>query len=76
MKCIVCSKEADKNDYCELHAQAYRNVAKKYDIWRKALEIPWKEYLSEIAKNQLTGKWAQEIAEHLNKTGEKPNVET
>jgi hypothetical protein len=29
------------------------------------LGISWKEYLSEIAKNPLTGEWAKEVAEHL-----------
>ena len=74
LKCKICHREAGENDFCELHAKAYENVNKKYDEWRNALEISWKEYLSEIAKNQLTGKWAKEVAEYLNKTGEELNV--
>lgn len=31
----------------------------------KALKSSWKEYLREIAKNPLTGKWAREVAEQL-----------
>jgi hypothetical protein len=43
---------------------------KKYELWKKALEISWKEYLSEIVKNPLTGEWAKEAAEYLSKSGE------
>ncbi|MEM2104911.1 MAG: hypothetical protein QXV21_00340 [Candidatus Bathyarchaeia archaeon] len=74
MKCKICSKEALENGYCELHAKAYEAVIKKYERWRKALEISWKEYLSEIVKNPLTGEWAKEVAEHLIKSGEWENV--
>jgi len=71
MKCKICnSREAGENGYCELHSKAYEQIVKKYDLWRKALEISWKEYLSEIVKNQLTGEWAKEVAEYLIKSGE------
>jgi len=74
LKCVICSRETDKKSYCELHAKAYENINKKYDEWKKALEISWKEYLSEIVKNPLTGEWAKEVAEHLIKSGEKQSV--
>ena len=75
MSCQTCGREAEKGDYCRLHAKAYENIKKKYEEWRKALGISWKEYLREIAKNPLTGEWAREVAEHLNKTGEEHDVE-
>jgi hypothetical protein len=37
----------------------------KYEAWKKALDISWKEYLNEIVKNSLTGEWAKEVAQHL-----------
>ncbi|MBX5320789.1 MAG: hypothetical protein QHH12_01475 [Candidatus Bathyarchaeota archaeon] len=70
MRCKVCSRDAVENDYCELHARAYQSIMKKYEVWKRALEISWKEYLSEIAKNPFTGEWAKEVAEHLLKGGE------
>lgn len=76
MKCAICSREAIENNYCELHLKAYESIVKKYEHWKKALEISWKEYLSEIAKNPLTGEWAKEVAEYLSKSGEKENVKT
>jgi hypothetical protein len=54
--------------------KAYENIIKKYELWKNALEVSWKEYLSEIVKNPLTGEWAKEVAEYLIKSGEKPNV--
>jgi len=47
--------------------KAYENIVKKYDVWKRALKISWKEYLSEVAKNSLTGEWAKEVAEYLIK---------
>lgn len=70
MKCAICNREAFENGYCELHARAYKSIMKKYEVWKKALEISWKEYLSEIVKNPFTGEWAKEVAEHLIKIGE------
>lgn len=70
MKCVICNKETGESSYCELHGKAYENIVKKYELWKKALEISWKEYLSEIIKNPLTGEWAREVAEQLIKGGE------
>jgi hypothetical protein len=71
MKCRICEREAIcESDYCKLHTKAYDNIVKRYDQWKKALEISWKEYLSEIAKNSLTGEWAKEVAKSLARNGE------
>ncbi|NIR86379.1 hypothetical protein GWO13_01955 [Candidatus Bathyarchaeota archaeon] len=70
MKCKVCEREA-KKEYCELHEKAHRNIAKKYNVWKKASDVSWKQYLSELVNNRYTGAWAREIAEHLMKSEEK-----
>jgi hypothetical protein len=74
LKCIICSREAGEKGYCELHAKAYESIVKKYDAWEEAMKISWKEYLSEIIKNPLTGEWVKEVAEYLVKSGEKQSV--
>ena len=74
MKCPLCDRIVDKKDYCTLHSQAYRNLVKKFESWRKARKISWQEYLNEIAENQFTGEWAKEMAEHLMRLGEKESV--
>ena len=75
MKCILCHREAEKTDFCTLHLKAYENIVKKHDVWRKALKISWKEYLSEIEQSSLTGEWAKEVANYLINTEEKRSVE-
>jgi len=64
MKCKVCEREAE-NEYCELHEKAYRNILREYDVWKKASDVSWKQYLSELVKNTYTGVWAREVAESL-----------
>ncbi|MEM3377712.1 MAG: hypothetical protein QW674_02045 [Candidatus Bathyarchaeia archaeon] len=71
MKCKICQREAEEGDFCSLHATAYDDIVKKYEVWRKALKISWKEYLSEIAQNSLTGEWAKETARYLLNNEEK-----
>ncbi|UCE29107.1 MAG: hypothetical protein JSV85_07630 [Candidatus Bathyarchaeota archaeon] len=68
MKCEICSKKA-MNEYCKLHERAKENIIGKYNLWKTALNISWKEYLNEITKNPYTGSSAKELAEHL-KQGE------
>ena len=62
--CIVCDRDTLEK-YCEVHEKAYQNVVHKFEDWKKALPISWKEYLKEVADNTLTGSWAKEVAEHL-----------
>lgn len=64
MKCKICNREA-QNKYCELHEKAYRGIVEKYEDWKKALDIEWKEYLDELVKNPFTGVWAKEVASAL-----------
>ena len=70
MKCRICNKEAVEK-YCELHEKAYRSIVQKYDDWKRAIDISWKEYLNEILKNPYTGSWAKEVAEKLLKDGDR-----
>jgi predicted metal-binding protein len=74
LRCKACSREAGERDFCPLHLKAYENIVKEYDFWRKGLKISWKEYLSEIEKNSLTGEWAKEVAKYLINNEEVKNV--
>jgi len=74
LRCVICGREAGEKSYCDLHAKAYEGVERRYHEWKRALEISWKDYLSEIVKNPLTGEWAKEVAEHLIKDGENQGV--
>jgi hypothetical protein len=56
VKCKICDRKASENEYCDFHVEAYESIVQKYGLWKKAIEVSWKEYLSEIAKNPLRGK--------------------
>jgi len=75
LKCIICDRETIDDGYCRFHEGARRVIIRKYDDWTRAIGISWKEYLSEIAKNPLTGEWAKEVALHLLEEENKKNVE-
>ncbi|MEM4703807.1 MAG: hypothetical protein QXJ02_01900 [Candidatus Bathyarchaeia archaeon] len=70
MKCKICDRNAENNNYCKLHAKAYANITQKHALWEKALGISWKEYLSKIADNPLTGEYAKEVAKNMLKEEE------
>jgi hypothetical protein len=65
MRCAICHRESGESDYCQFHLEADKNITAKYEQWKAALNISWKEYLSEIAKNPLAGEWVKEVAQHL-----------
>jgi hypothetical protein len=74
LKCTICDRKSNAGSYCKSHAKAYENIVRNYNQWKKALEISWKEYLSEIVNNPLSGEWAKETAQHLMKIGEQIHV--
>ena len=74
MKCPICGRETIDGGYCKFHEGARQVVIRKYEKWRKAMGISWKEYLSKIAKNPLTGEWAKEVALYLLEEENKKNV--
>jgi hypothetical protein len=67
VKCKICSKDAQEKGFCMLHLKAYQNIIDKFDVWKKASDTFWSQYLVEIQKNSLTGEWAKEVAKYLIK---------
>jgi len=66
MNCKICGRPIkEEGFYCSLHLKAYQNICEKFEVWQKALEISWMDYLVNISKNSLTGEWAKEVAKHL-----------
>jgi len=51
----------------EFHETAYRNVVQKFEDWKRATGVSWKEYLKELVENVYIGSWAKEVAESLLK---------
>ncbi len=71
MTCKVCGARAT-GEFCELHAEAYENIRRKYDAWKKASGVSWLQYLKEIQTNPYTGVWAKEVAQSLLSSSEQP----
>ncbi len=46
----------------------------KFEVWKKASDVSWMDYLVEISKNSLTGVWAKEVTKQLIE-GESRNVQ-
>jgi hypothetical protein len=65
MSCKICRRLIKKEGYCSLHFKAYQNICEKFEVWNKALEVSWIDYLVNISKNSLTGEWAKEVAKYL-----------
>ena len=74
MPCPICGREAVEESFCKYHKEASDNILKKYVHWKRATGISWKGYLSQIAKNPLSGAWTKEVAQYLIKLEEKNNV--
>lgn len=64
MKCLVCDREAVE-EYCLFHTEAYSEIVQKFEDWKQATGVSWKEYLKEFVENAYTGYWAKEVAERL-----------
>ncbi len=67
MQCKICNRNSDDNEFCGLHKKAHENLIRGYESWVNAMEIPWENYLSDVAKNPSTGLWVKEVAEYLQK---------
>ena len=44
---------------------AHSNIVSKFEVWKKASDASWVDYLVAVQKNSLTGEWAKEVAKHL-----------
>lgn len=65
MNCKLCNRETSEKEFCSFHEYALEKINKTYEFWKEALDITWKEYLSEIEKNALTGDWAKEVVDFI-----------
>jgi len=65
MKCKLCERKQSNKELCLFHNRAYEKIIEVYVQWVDALNINWEDYLNEIEKNSLTGKWAKEVIEFI-----------
>ena len=72
-RCIICGRRAE-GIFCSRHQRAYESLRRAYREWRMALgDISWSEYLDEVFKNRLSGRWVKEVIAFLReKRGSPP----
>jgi len=70
LNCKVCQRDFVEGGFCEWHLRAYRNLVDRFPVWGRAMEITWKDYLSQIAENSSAGNWVKEVAKYLIENGE------
>jgi hypothetical protein len=70
LNCKLCDRETLEKGFCKQHLKAYNNLHDRFGLWKNALGISWKEYLSEIAKNDLAGMWVKEVSKYLTENEE------
>lgn len=50
---------------CRSHGQAYTNLLKVFQVWRKKINVSFREYLSEVISLKTSGKYVKEVAQLL-----------
>ncbi|ADI32281.1 DNA topoisomerase I [Staphylothermus hellenicus] len=66
-KCMLCNREAYKNNLCKYHYQALNTIVKTYEEWKRREGVDWDKYLSSIKKLKSTGKWIVEVIQNFEK---------
>ncbi|HDO41543.1 MAG TPA: hypothetical protein ENH03_01395 [Candidatus Bathyarchaeota archaeon] len=72
MKCKICERKAE-SEFCKFHKISFENLVKKFEEWRKSMDISWLEYLRMLQNNPYTGVWVKEVIQYLlskNQTGQ------
>jgi len=64
MNCPICGAPS-RNRLCPAHEGAYQNLLATYDVWRRALEVSWLDYLERVARNENSGRWVQDVCVFL-----------
>ncbi len=69
LKCLICGRTCAYNlaigsntCFCEFHALAYERILKKYSEWREAIGMNFLDYLNELLRIKLSGKFVKEVA--------------
>lgn len=66
MQCKICGRPInDDGDFCKYHQTSYDNVQDAFAVWKTALDIEWKDYLTRISEEEGLGKWAAEVVDYL-----------
>ena len=64
--CTICGRVALKeSDLCRYHQDALDSLKSSYELWRKASEVIWEEYIEKLCQIDETGRWVLDVAEQI-----------
>lgn len=62
MQCQICPRQAKpKSALCRFHYLALKRLVGRFELWEKAVDVGWPEYLRQVESNPATGLWVREV---------------
>ena len=69
--CPICGRDvSERSEFCRYHQEAFNNLQSTFEIWKKASEMNWEEYLNKLCQIDETGQWVREVAEKIRSEGD------
>ena len=68
--CSLCWRpREDGSEYCTYHLTAQKNLLKAFGDWQEALEVEWRDFLTQVLARKESGEWVRDVAHHLLEKG-------
>lgn len=65
-RCKLCNLRCyAESEYCRYHGMANKNLEAAYEVWEKATNIGWSDFLNEVLERSEMGSWARDVAKYL-----------
>lgn len=64
-KCIACHREVFNENLCKYHHLALQELWKAYNEWQRREGVSTEEYLNDVSKLKIVGRWVKELIEVL-----------
>lgn len=62
MKCQICPRQTKSNStLCRFHYFALKRLVGRFEVWQRAVDVSWLEYLQQVDANPVTGVWVREV---------------
>jgi DNA topoisomerase-1 len=63
--CVICGRDAESGDLCRYHIEALNNLNAAYEGWNAASGVSWSEYLDQLVRIEVTGRWILDVLEYV-----------
>jgi hypothetical protein len=64
-ECKICGRNIESEDLCRYHTEALNNLHAAYEGWNSASGVSWNEYLDQLGKIEVTGRWILDVVEYI-----------